>query len=170
LVVDISWSHVIGTNAVIAMKRHTIRGLAKQTKLQKVTMLLLVMPVAEEVQVLVLEVPVVVDVVVALVWAEDPVVALVWAEDPVVALVWAEDPAVALVWAEDPAVALVWAEDPAVVDVVVQVLVVGVEEVLWVEVRVVEECLDTFKDHFRTLLHFNIIFMLYIFFSCFSPY
>ena len=49
-------------------------------------------------------------------------------------------------------VALVWAEDPAVVDVVVQVLVVVlvVEEVLWVEVRVVvEECSDTYKDHLR---------------------
>jgi hypothetical protein len=47
------------TNAVIAMKRHTTRGLAKQTKLQTGTMLLLVMPVAEVVQVVVVEVPVV---------------------------------------------------------------------------------------------------------------
>ncbi|KAE8781677.1 hypothetical protein D1007_45070 [Hordeum vulgare] len=45
--VDISWSHVTATNAVVATNRHTTRGLAKQTKLQKGTILLLVMPVAE---------------------------------------------------------------------------------------------------------------------------
>ncbi|KAE8789668.1 hypothetical protein D1007_36097 [Hordeum vulgare] len=121
-----------------------------------VTMLLLVKGVAEVVQVLVVEVVQVV----ALVWAEEPAVVDVVVQ--VVALVSAEDPAVvdvvvqvvALVWAEDPAmvdvvvqvVALVWGEDPTVVDVVVQVLMVVlvVEEVLWVEVRVVvEECSDT---------------------------
>ena len=73
---------MIGTNAVVAMKRHTTKGLAKQTKLQKGTMLLQV----------VAEVPVM-----ALVVAEVPVVALVVVEVPVMALAVAEVPVVALV-------------------------------------------------------------------------
>ena len=68
---------MIGTNAVVAMKRHTTKGLAKQTKLQKGTMLLQV----------VAEVPVMASAV-----AEVPVMALVVAEVPVVALVVAEVP------------------------------------------------------------------------------
>ncbi|KAI5015517.1 hypothetical protein ZWY2020_056907 [Hordeum vulgare] len=83
-------------------------------------------------------------------WVAEVVQVLVGEVVQVVALPWAENSAVVDVVVQ--VVALLWAEDLAVVDVVVQVLVVVlvVEEVLQVEARVVvEECSDTYKDHFR---------------------
>ncbi|KAE8792792.1 hypothetical protein D1007_32661 [Hordeum vulgare] len=86
--------------------------------------------------------------VVAFLWAEYPAVVDVVVQ--LVSFLWAEYPAVVDVVVQ--VVSFLWAEDPVVVDVVVRALVVVlvVEEVLWVEVPVVvEECSDTYKDHFR---------------------